>query len=61
MFLKADKVDGDSHDYGFNEDSVRQRRLEALGVRFLRFSDREVKGEMDNALRTIEAWVLGNR
>ena len=54
----AIEIDGDSHDYGFDEDMARQHRLEALGVRFLRFTDREVKREMTNVLRAIEGWVL---
>ncbi|KAA3436883.1 endonuclease domain-containing protein [Rufibacter hautae] len=57
----AIEVDGDSHDYAFEEDVARQRRLEDLGVRFLRFSDREVKQDMQNVLRTIEIWVEENR
>ena len=56
--MLAIEIDGDSHDYGFAEDMARQRRLEALGVRFLRFTDREVKRDMTNVLRTIESWVL---
>jgi very-short-patch-repair endonuclease len=57
----AIEIDGDSHDYGFDEDMARQRRLEALGVRFLRFTDREVKRGMTNVLRTIEGWVLSQK
>ena len=56
--MLAIEVDGDSHDYGFDEDKARQRRLEALGVHFLRFTDKEVKRDMANVLRTIEGWVL---
>jgi very-short-patch-repair endonuclease len=55
--LLAIEVDGDSHDYSFDEDNKRQIALEKLGVKFLRFDDLEVKQELANVLRTIEAWV----
>ena len=57
----AIEVDGDSHDYSFEADSKRQAALEELGVRFLRFDDREVKQELSNVLRTIEAWIRDNQ
>jgi len=59
--LLAIEMDGDSHDYSFDEDTRRQVTLEKLGVRFLRFDDYEVKRELSNVLRTIEAWILANR
>lgn len=60
--MLAIEVDGSSHDFeeSFDADNLRQQRLESLGVRFLRFDDREVKKEMMNVLRTIEAWILEN-
>ncbi|MDX5481117.1 MAG: endonuclease domain-containing protein [Hymenobacteraceae bacterium] len=57
----AIEVDGDSHDYSFEQDKTRQERLEKLGVRFLRFTDRQVKQDMANVLREIEQWVLGQQ
>jgi very-short-patch-repair endonuclease len=57
----AIEVDGDSHDYSFEEDMKRQVSLEKLGVRFLRFDDYEVKKELSNVLRTIEAWILADQ
>jgi very-short-patch-repair endonuclease len=57
----AIEVDGDSHDYSFEEDRNRQFTLEKLGVRFLRFDDREVKQELTNVLRIIEAWILADQ
>lgn len=56
LFL-AIEIDGDSHDFAdiaFN-DEIRQSRLESLGVIFLRIDDREVKCDMDNVIREIEA------
>ncbi|MDO6389487.1 endonuclease domain-containing protein [Pontibacter sp. BT731] len=57
----AIEVDGDCHDYSFEEDAKRQATLEKLGIKFLRFNDREVKQELSNVLRTIEAWIIANQ
>ncbi len=58
--MLAIEVDGDSHDYAYEIDRARQERLKSLGVRFLRFDDTEVKRNISNVLREIEAWVLEN-
>lgn len=54
----AIEIDGDSHDYKYEEDVIRQKKLESLGVHFLRFLDMDVKKDMNNVLREIEHWVL---
>ncbi|GHA57420.1 endonuclease domain-containing protein [Pontibacter akesuensis] len=59
--MLAVEVDGDSHDYKYEEDVERQQTLEKLGVTFLRFDDREVKQDLANVLRGIEGWVLEHR
>ena len=59
--MLAIEIDGDSHDYNFEEDTVRQQTLESLGINFLRFDDLEVKRNMLNVLRAIEAWVLEHK
>ena len=55
----AIEVDGASHniDEVYEKDVLRQKRLESLGVKFLRFEDSEVKKDMTNVLRTIEGWI----
>ena len=55
--MLAIEVDGDSHDYKYEEDCARQAELEKLGVRFLRFDDASIKQDMPNVLRKIEEWV----
>jgi very-short-patch-repair endonuclease len=57
----AIEIDGDSHDYKYKEDIIRQKKLESLGVHFLRFLDMDVKKDMNNVLREIENWVLEHR
>ena len=53
----AIEIDGSSHDYSHEQDLARQKRLETLGVHFLRFQDAEVKQDMPNVLRTILFWI----
>ena len=55
----AIEIDGISHDYEevIENDKIRQKRLESLGVHFLRFDDREVRNDRRNVLRTIEHWI----
>ncbi|WP_295795623.1 endonuclease domain-containing protein [Mucilaginibacter sp.] len=36
------------------KDDVRQQKLESLGVRFLRFTESEMKNDMQNVIRAIE-------
>lgn len=47
----AIEIDGSSHDA--DRDGVRQQRLEALGVRFLRFGDLDVKKQLVRVLEAI--------
>ncbi|MEM7185880.1 MAG: endonuclease domain-containing protein [Bacteroidota bacterium] len=44
--MLAIEIDGISHEHKYEYDVNRQGRLEEYGVRFLRFSDREVKQNM---------------
>jgi very-short-patch-repair endonuclease len=58
--MLAIEIDGDSHDHNYVKDEIRQKKLESLGVRFLRFDDLEVKKDMDNVLMAIEHWIEDN-
>ena len=53
----AIEIDGNTHDYNYDKDQERQQRLEGLGVRFLRFSDQNVKRNMTDVLRALEAMI----
>ena len=55
--MLAIEIDGDSHDWKLDEDEKRQKRLESLGVQFLRFQDIDVKQNMDGVLKMIEDWI----
>jgi very-short-patch-repair endonuclease len=50
----AIEIDGESHSARPDEDRDRQNKLESLGIRFLRFNDREVNKNMGNVLQAIE-------
>ncbi|MBD2251973.1 endonuclease domain-containing protein [Nostoc parmelioides] len=58
--MLAIEIDGSSHDSpeAQERDGERQRRLESLGVRFLRFREEEVCCDVEGVLRVIEDWVL---
>ena len=51
------EIDGESHNYKYDIDKVRQRRLEMLGFHFLRFLDSDVKHNMEGVLLAIEEWI----
>ena len=57
----AIEIDGDTHIYRYEEDDIRQKTLENLGIRFLRFEDIEVKKNISNVLRVIEDWISKNQ
>ncbi|MDB4927464.1 endonuclease domain-containing protein [Mucilaginibacter sp.] len=58
--LLAIEIDGMSHnnEETFAKDEIRQKKLEKLGVRFIRFSESEVKNDMMNVLRGIEGILV---
>jgi very-short-patch-repair endonuclease len=54
------EIDGESHNSKYKQDIGRQKQLEAAGLQFLRFTDVEVKQDMNNVIRTIEHWIEEN-
>ena len=56
--MLAIEIDGDSHIGKEIYDEHRQERLEKFGVRFLRFTDIDVKKNMSGVLETIEKWIM---
>ncbi len=55
--MLAIEVDGRSHDGRLEQDLERQRRLEALGICVLRFSDQQVMRDLENVLRALGEWI----
>src|ERR1700722_7675953 len=58
--MLAIEVDGMSHNHeeAFIKDEIRQKNLENLGVRFLRFTEAEMKSDMLNVIRAIEGKII---
>jgi very-short-patch-repair endonuclease len=54
------EIDGDTHNGKEQEDRIRQERIEALGLHVLRYSDLEVKTNMDGILMHIMEWIEEN-
>jgi very-short-patch-repair endonuclease len=59
--MLAVEIDGESHRLKGPEDEERQRRLEALGVKFLRLEDSAVKSDMDAIVQAIDNWIEANK
>ena len=59
--MLAVEIDGDSHKLKGPDDDQRQRRLESLGIRFLRFDYRVVKADIDAVVMAIDTWIETNR
>ncbi len=53
----AIEIDGSSHDEKYELDMKRQREIESYGITVLRFSDKEVKENIESVLRGIEVWI----
>lgn len=60
QLMLAIEIDGASHDseVAQQKDWERQARLEAFGVRFLRFSEAAVHRDIDGIVCAIAAWIL---
>lgn len=58
--MLAIEIDGLSHDnqMRYENDLKRQRALEALGIAFLRFEEREVLKDIDKVVFSIESWII---
>jgi very-short-patch-repair endonuclease len=56
--MLAVEIDGSSHDDRLDEDNLRQRELEQRGIRFLRFTDEDVKRNLEGVLEQIQGWIL---
>lgn len=57
--MLAIDVAGASHDVAEVQldDVNRQKRLQSLGIRFLRFDDLDVKKDIDDVVMTIQLWI----
>ncbi|MDB4924924.1 MAG: hypothetical protein JWR23_980 [Mucilaginibacter sp.] len=58
--MLAIEIDGMSHnnEEAFAKDEVRQIKLERFGIKFIRFTEAEMKQDMINAIRAIEGKII---
>ncbi|QEM14120.1 endonuclease domain-containing protein [Mucilaginibacter rubeus] len=58
--MLAIEIDGRYHNYEdiLIRDDARQAKLESFGVRFLRFTEADVKDDLSNVLRAIEGMII---
>lgn len=54
----AIEIDGSTHGEKIEYDNFRQKKLEDLGIKFLRFNNSQVKNDIDSVLRTIHDWII---
>jgi very-short-patch-repair endonuclease len=53
----AIEIDGNTHDYNFDNDEKRQEKMESLGNTFIRFRDIDVKRNINDVLRALEITI----
>ncbi|MBU6229032.1 MAG: DUF559 domain-containing protein [Cyanobacteria bacterium REEB459] len=60
QLMLALEIDGSSHDGAAAQarDQRRQARLEALGVRMLRFQEAKVRRDVEAVVEAIRVWIL---
>ena len=51
------EIDGYSHNFKYDEDSKRDKNLREVGYKVLRFTEREIKYEINNVSRAIEIYI----
>lgn len=55
--MLAIEIDGETHSDKFKVDLIRQKKLESLGINFLRFEDIAVKLDLTGVLDCINEWI----
>jgi very-short-patch-repair endonuclease len=58
----AIEIDGISHDSveAQEKDNTRQKHLEAFGIRFLRFTESEIRSDVNSVINKIAYWIKEN-
>ncbi|MEN8187499.1 MAG: endonuclease domain-containing protein [Bacteroidota bacterium] len=54
------EIDGYSHEFleVYEKDSIKSKRMNELGITVLRFSDFQVKNDIENVVRGIEQYII---
>jgi very-short-patch-repair endonuclease len=51
------EVDGYSHNFKHEQDEIRDKKLSELGFKVLRFSEQQVRHDIDSVAEVIQQWV----
>lgn len=54
----AIEIDGSTHGDKIEEDEIRQKELEKIGIKFLRFTDSNIKNNCWAVVEEIKTWVV---
>jgi very-short-patch-repair endonuclease len=56
------EIDGASHigDEKYSKDTKRQNELEEMGIRFLRYSEKDLRDNLNSVVAGIENWIKNN-
>lgn len=57
----AIEIDGVTHGYKEKYDEERQKKLESFGIRFLRFTETQIRSNLWVVLIVIEEWIKKNK
>lgn len=57
----AIEIDGSSHDARTEQDFKRQKEIEKFGIHFLRFTEKDVRNNLDSVLREIKMFIEERR
>jgi very-short-patch-repair endonuclease len=57
----AIEIDGESHNYKYEDDLIRQKKLEERGITFLRFYDGHVKQYTSQVIDEIKKWLMDHQ
>jgi very-short-patch-repair endonuclease len=55
--MLAIEIDGITHNEKMKQDSIRQEKMERLGINFLRFADEEVRKNPEGVAQYIKEWI----
>jgi very-short-patch-repair endonuclease len=56
----AIEIDGITHTWKEQYDEVRQKKLEEFGIKFLRFTEKDIRSNLIDVVHIIEEWIKKN-
>jgi len=53
----AIEIDGITHNFKMEKDKKRQLKIESYGINFLRFTEQEIRNNIEGVMSVIENWI----